>query len=578
MKKVFRVVIVLLVIAVGGWLKWFFTAPPKPRAKPYNILYLSSDSFNRRHLSIYGYKRRTTPFLEELAERGVVFEQMINPSGWTNENLVSIFSGLYSPVHGVNTRMKNIDPQWVTPIEMLKEQGYAVPRLSPWQGDQNHSELGFDEPTPMDPDVWLEKFVKENPGKPFFLFYQFLVTHLPYNCSEDTSFLSWYSDDIFKDEAQLQRVGHKVMWLSVIPYGSVQFQPEDKEIIHRLYDSEVQLVDSYFRRVVDKLDELGLRENTIIIVGTDHGEELLEHGFVGHASTSKHANLHDEIINIPFMISFPKELPSGIRVTSQVRGVDVLPTVLDLLGLPVPDYLQGRSLLPVIRGEEGDRVAFSESSREGYGAKDPKNIQEFIRSVRTPEWKLIQYLYRENMNKFELFNLTDDPFESEDVIAKYPEKTSELKQMLLDWQIRCKQMKPPSDVGEEYLSPYERWNRERARQSRPIDWDNVPSPPDWIDPRPGQVVNFNTFQGKAVFRWTGEDNVPYVVQYEAGKGNFYLDGEIKVKGNKKVFGPFTKHYWNQFLSQYSPVRIRVSVDREPREWSPWIECQLGKVP
>jgi len=131
--------------------------------------------------------------------------------------------------------------------------------------------------------------------------------------------------------------------------GTVNFEPEDREPMHALYDGELALLDREIERTVKTLERMGLLENTLIIIGADHGEELLEHGFVGHASTSGEAHLYDEIVNIPFLISFPKKIPSTV-IRTQVRGIDVMPTVLDLLKIPIPDYLEGRSLMPVIKG------------------------------------------------------------------------------------------------------------------------------------------------------------------------------------------------------------------------------------
>ena len=200
---------------------------------------------------------------------------------------------------------------------------------------------------------------------------------------------------MFQNEASRQRVMSTVYENMIVKRdGTVPFEPEDREPMHALYDGELALLDREIERTVKTLERLGLLENTLIIIGADHGEELLEHGFVGHASTSREAHLYDEIINIPFLIFFPKKIPSGGVIRTQVRGIDVMPTVLDLLGIPTPDYLEGRSLMPVINGQESQhRVAFIQTSRAGYQEPDPENVTDRIRAVRTGTWKLIHYYY-----------------------------------------------------------------------------------------------------------------------------------------------------------------------------------------
>jgi len=363
---------------------------------------------------------------------------------------------------------------------------------------------------------------------------------------------------------------------SVIPKGSIEFKPEDAVIIKSLYDCEVALLDSCFEKVIKKLEELGLLENTIIIIGADHGEELLEHNFIGHASTSKNASLYDEIINVPFIISFPKELPQNIRIKTQCSGVDIMPTIFDLLQIPINPFFQGKSLLPIISGKEGDRIVYAESSREGYGAKDPKNITEFIRMIRTPEWKLIHYVYNEDPNKFELYNLKEDELEQNNLIDKEPTIAAKLKDDLFKWLVICKEIQPQEADESLYLSPYERWKRKRELKAKKIDWSKVPSPPKFLSIKDGDTLNYYSFEGKAIFEWTGNENVPYIIEYEAGKGAYYLNGTIKVSGNKKIYGPFNKNYWNNFLVNYNPIKIRVAIDKEPYQWSEWINLNIGK--
>jgi arylsulfatase A-like enzyme len=571
-----RALIALILLAAAAWGIWkFFEVPARARVPQYNVLYLNADSFNRRHIQIYGYHRKTMPFVETLARKGVVFDRMINPSGWTNENLVSIFSSLSSPVHRVECRNLNIDPAWVTPLEIIRDYGYTMPRLEGWQMDQNHAELGFEALENVHPAEWLEKHGREGP---FFLFHQFLTPHLPYNGDRrDTEIFSRFlSPDMYASAEQRRRIDATVYSQTVIKNdGHVVFESGDSAAIHALYDGELAVLDHEIERTVKTLEKLGLAENTIIVIGADHGEELLEHGFVGHASTSRNGHLFDEIVNVPFLVCFPKKIAPGRVIHTQVRGIDVLPTILELLEIPVPEYLEGRSLMPVLRGEEAeDRIAFIQTSRAGYGEADPLNVTDRIRAVRTPEWKLVHYDYQENQTRFELYRLAEDPDEQRNVIDSFPREANELRRKLVEWLIDREEAKPPPPDAFVRKSLYQKLRDRWFPRRRRTDFAGVPSPPEILSPHDRDIVTSKTMDRMAAIRWTGEADVPYVIEYDVGTGDYALNGLVEVEGNEKVFGPFTEKYWNTYLTLYTPYRVRVSIDKEPRDWSSWVRFEV----
>ncbi len=564
-----------VLVALGLLVRWLHTPPPLPVIPGYNVLYINADSFNRAHTPFHGYQRNTMPFTAELAKEGVVMDGMINPSGWTNENLASIFSGLSSPIHGVETRMRNVHARWFTPIEMLREHGYRAPRLQGWQMDQNHAELGFEGLEALHPAEWIERHGRE--GR-FFLFHQFLGPHLPYNGDRrETEILATFFPSMgYRDAAQRRRMESTILKHTVIVNdGTITFRPEDTVPVHAFYDGELLLLDREIERAVRALERAGLRESTIIVVSADHGEELLEHGFVGHASTSRHAQLFDEIVRVPFLIVFPRALPAGRRVATQVRGIDIMPTVLELLGLETPDYLEGRSFLPVIEGREtADRPAFIQTSRAGYGEPDPDSVVDRIHAVRADGWKFLHYNYQEHRERYELYDLANDPGERENVLAAHPEIAARLQGMLEEWRERCATWPAPDPASLERRSP---WQRLKAWLfGRPVrtDFTGVPSPPVIVTPRDSVVISVATDNGRAVIGWTGEPDVPYVIGYDAGLAEYHITGEIPVIGNEKIYGPFPAIYWNTYLTLFSPYKVRVSIDKQPREWSPWLHFEV----
>ncbi|MBP7653294.1 sulfatase [Candidatus Dependentiae bacterium] len=567
MKKIFfSIIIAIIVFSVYFHLK-FKTAE---KIEKYNILYITGDSFRPDHLNCYGYNKRiTSPAIDSIAKSGVLFKKMINPSGWTNQNLVSIFSSLDSPIHKVVCRQRNIDSKWHLPLEILASYGYSIPRLQPWQNDQNHSFLGFDDYINMEPDKWIE----ENHDKPFFLWYQFLQPHLPYD-STDTHIKQFVSDDLYKNSESKERMKNTVIKTYLLLKGKIEFKPEDKEPMDALYDAEIKYMDEQIQKLLDMLDKYNLRDKTIIVIGADHGEELLDHNFVGHASTSGAGHLYDEIIHTPFIISFPKKLPQNIKIPYQASGIDIMPTILELLNLKPVEYLRGKSLISMITGkEQQDRTVFSETSRSGYNEPNPEKVTDYISCVRTSEWKLIHYQYEETPSRFELYNIKSDPAEQNNVIDSNPEIVKDLKKQLFDWHMKCEQIYPPEPKLN--LGVIGRIKSFFGIETK-IDLTGVPSPPQFIFPETnGQYVDYNNLKdGVIEFKWSGKNDVPYIIEYKVGKGDYYLDGKIKVTGNSKKFGSFSRSYWDTYLVVRNPFKIRVSIDKDPLEFSDWTEVNL----
>lgn len=552
-RKIAAAVILLTLIIIG----YRFT---QKTPGYFNIIYITGDSFRPNHLNCYGYtKRITSPNIDRLAAEGVLFEGMINPSGWTNQNLVSIFSSLESPIHKVVTRGRSIDPDWQLPLEILKDHGYLTPKLQSWQRDDNHNNLGFDDFVDSAPGEW----VAANHDRRFFMFYQFLQPHLPYNSTE-TYVRQFVTDTMYQNDQHRRHIFRTIFSNYMLIKGEVEFKSEDREIMHALYDAEIRYMDDEIGKLLAVLDAYNLRDKTIIVIGADHGEELLEHGHVGHASTSHFGTLYDEIIHTPFIISLAKKLPANKRISGQVSGLDILPTILDLLNISIPNYLRGRSLLPVIAGTLPTQpVVYCETSRYGYGDPDPKNVTDYIRCVRTDDWKLIHYQYAEDVTRYELFDLRNDPAEQINVLDQYPDQAVEFKKLLFAWLLECEQLYPPKIFSGKF------W------QKKMIDLTDVPSPPTIMFPADRQVITYDDLADKRVtVSWNGRADVPYVIEYQVGKETYYLDGSLNVDGNVKTFGPFSRSYWDTYLLVRNPFRVRVSIDKEPREFSPWLEFTL----
>jgi arylsulfatase A-like enzyme len=201
--------------------------------------------------------------------------------------------------------------------------------------------------------------------------------------------------------------------------GTADFVPElDRPAVNALYDGEVRVFDDAVGRWVRKLEQLGLLEDTLIVILADHGEELLERGHVGHCSCNLKGTLYDECIRIPLILRLPGKLPAGRVVRRQVSQIDVMPTLLELAGLGVPDFVEGSSLLPLIWDETQSfrEEAFAETTPAGWQSL-PEDDRE-IWCLRTERWKLILNTDAAGRSqRYELYDLTADPGETRDLYA-----------------------------------------------------------------------------------------------------------------------------------------------------------------
>ena len=181
--------------------------------------------------------------------------------------------------------------------------------------------------------------------------------------------------------------------------GEIRLDDEQKQAVHDLYRGEVAAVDAAVGTVLDALDRHQLRDTTLVVCVADHGEEFWDHGGVEHGHT-----VYEELIRVPLMMRWPVHLPSGRRVEPIVRLTDVAPTVLALLGVPVPGGRDSESFLPLVRGEaEAPRGALIENmlfADERVG-------------LRTEQYKYVRWDY----GKEELYDLWTDPLERLDLAA-----------------------------------------------------------------------------------------------------------------------------------------------------------------
>jgi choline-sulfatase len=533
----------------------FFTCLAEGADRP-NVLLLTVDTFRPDRLSGQGNERKTSPHLDRLGEEGVVFEQTMSSSSWTTPGLMSVLTGLYAPTHAVDVRGKSLRPNTETFATLLGKAGYAVPDILYLSSIPNYQNLGLtnsytdrDKYLPSGDEV-LFRALEAYRDSTFFLYYHYRNLHLPYKPSEAYEHL--YTPEGFDRSDFVRDKVETVQNNVTIPQGTVRFDPKDREWILGLYDGQIREMDeTLFKPLAEKLKALGLYENTLVIVTADHGEELLEHGFIGHPSTSFKGSAYDELLHIPLIMTYPNGLPKNMRIGQQVQNVDILPTVLDLLKLPIPETLQGRSLMPLIRGESDEELpAFTETTPGGYQAT-PEMMKTRIRAMRTSLWKLI-HTHGPGVDTYELYDLKKDPKEYDNVVDDHPDVAEEMRAALHQWMLATQ---PIVSV-------------ETAHGGA------VPSEPiSVLFPAEGDTFRYEDVDKTVSVKWTGPEDALYTLEYRVGEGNYHLDGTMQILGNAPQYGPFTDEMWNM-LTLYNPWSFRITVDGKPELSSSWVQFTI----
>ncbi len=418
-----------------------------PPGEVKNIVLISIDALGAKHVGAYGYERETTPELDRLARRGVLFERAYTQQNWTLTSHLTMMTGVYPRVHGADGNHP-ANPAATTLAQHLSRNGYAtgafVGKLAYMNADYGLGR-GFDvyrarrenaEGRTADAVAWLTELARrrrENPGLRFFVFVHYYDVHsdartdLPYAAPEP------YGMYFLPDGLDWERRGDTKLLMQMQVAGDVS--EKDREVLSALYDGGVLYTDQVgLAPLLRALTELGLDEDTLVIVTADHGEEFFEHGAFTHQLP------YDEVARVPLVIQGPGLSP-GTRVPDVVELVDLMPTVLSLVGLPIPDHVQGRDLSPLLRGESLPGRA---AHVDGILGKKPwaRFPSGLILEIDGQLWSYLNTVYErseagtspfETRSAGELYLLDRDPDQKENVVERHPELAKRLEAELLEW-------------------------------------------------------------------------------------------------------------------------------------------------
>lgn len=426
-------------------------------AGPANVVLVSLDTTRADHLGAYGYGKATSPHVDELAREGVVFEDAIAAHTNTAPSHATLLSGLPPRRHGVLRNGYRLAPGVVTLAEILQDGGYATAAfVSGWtlsrhvrlnrgfeRYDDRMGRLGRrDAAATLEAALpWLREVAAA--GRPFFLFFHLFDPHYPYDPPAE-----WgrrFLDDGRTDfTTTLERAPGLASEWNMKP-------AEYAEVVSR-YDGEIAYADHHLGLLLDELAALGVLDESLVILVSDHGETLLERAWIfDHGG-----RVYDEQIRVPFIVRLPFGRHGGARVAGQVTHLDLLPTVLDVLEIRPPAQLPGRSLLPYIRGigqPEPTRLAFSQAEphprRVPQLDAPPLSKQGLVTAVRTLDRKLIEYPTEDGGYRYELFDLAADPGERRDLSAERPGETARWSEVLRMKRSEAGPDAPRQDLPEE---------------------------------------------------------------------------------------------------------------------------------
>ena len=419
-----------------------------------NLIILLIDTLRNDHVSWNGYERETTPALDRLAGKGAVFTNLVSQAPHTKASCASLLTSLHPASH---TAVENagLPRSAVTLPEVMKAAGYrtfgvsANTYISPVFGfDQGfetlltlpvltttRNEVGYllrrierrfgpnraaawllqrltdfekrwfwdvrpDASQLAAPDVidpFLEWIGEGEEKEPFFAYLHFLEPHALYEAPEpfDTLFTGGYDGEPVTNHPSTAGLFSPVTLAPSLP------ERERQNMIDR-YDAEIVYLDTELARLFERLESTGLDGRTLLLVVADHGEGFYEHGMWGHGHS-----LYDEELRVPLAMIHPARIEADRRIDSPVRMVDLMPTVLDLLGIPAPAGVQGRSLTGLLQGEAvEDLPCYSEIEWSGKQYDSlRKGDRKLIREIGGASW---------------LYDLASDPGETTDLSARDP--------------------------------------------------------------------------------------------------------------------------------------------------------------
>jgi arylsulfatase A-like enzyme len=407
---------------------------------PYNLVLVVVDTLRRDHLSCYGYRHHSSPHIDALAVRGTLFANCVSQAPWTLPAASSIVTSLYPSTHGANTPTSRLPEEAVTLAEILQQRGFATQgfatgyfvgaRFGLSQGfdgyDESHDRGrdGVSSYAVTEAAIeWLRTRSRAPEPRPFFLFLHYYDPHYNWGYDAKHAFGAESTDGIrsYIPIEEIRRLS-----------SSGRLLPEDLECLDGYYAGEIHVVDEAVGQLMTALTDLDLDGATAIVFTADHGEEFGEHASIDGTAAFGHTFTNcGHVLDVPMILSGPG-MPRGVVIRPTVGTVDIVPTVLGWLGIPYQGSLQGRDLMPAIRGDMPDpnrRPSVISETWNRVGRKSVQNDRWRLSVLMAESSCCVSEDERANLAqepRLELFDLHSDPEERHNVASDHPEVVEEL--------------------------------------------------------------------------------------------------------------------------------------------------------
>jgi arylsulfatase A-like enzyme len=372
-----------------------------------NVVVLTIDTLRASKLRPYNQRSRVqTPALNAFAEEATLFEHAQAPENWTKPSVASILTSLTPMTHGTKADASSLPEAALMVSEVYEDAGFSTATFlaNGYVSDRFGFDQGWDHYTNYirenrnsgADNVFAEaaEWIEEHEDERFFVYIQTIDPHVVYDPPDEL--LRLYDEN---PEAYTGQVSNR-MTAQLLEDAKrnpprVVFTEADQQRLKDLHDGEITFHDRYFGPFIDKLKELGLYEDMIFVVTSDHGEEFNDHGSWGHGHS-----IYQELLHVPLLVRWPATEAAGRRVPQVVSTMDIAPTVLEASGVDVPEVFEGRSLLPYVRGAIPNRPALAFS-----------DFMDDRRVVVAGRWKLV---LRGNL-RWTMFDLEADPGEEHEL-------------------------------------------------------------------------------------------------------------------------------------------------------------------
>jgi arylsulfatase A-like enzyme len=394
----------------GGRVAWgapaIMVPPPQvAELRPVrNVIVLLIDTLRASKLRVYNPSSRVrTPVLDRIAAEGTVFEQAQAPENWTKPSVASVLTGLTPSTHGAKTSEARLPESAEMVSEVFRSagfrtaaflaNGYVSDRFGFNQGWDHYTNYIRENRSTEAENVFAEaaQWIEQHRERRFFVYIQTIDPHVPYD--PPAEFLQMYDPRTdYAGQVRPRMTGDLLERAKRTP-PAVTFDASDRRRLEALHDGEISYHDREFGRFLERLGQMGVLDDTLLVITSDHGEEFNEHGSWGHGHS-----LYQELIGVPLIVWRPGTVPVQ-RVRHTVSTLSVSPTVLELAGVPGLRMAEGRSLVPDLRGETpvGPQVAFSD-------------FLDDRRAIRAGRWKLVLRGHNPTM-----FDLERDPGEQREL-------------------------------------------------------------------------------------------------------------------------------------------------------------------